>query len=407
MSGPAATHSQTAPLRVAFVIRELPLGGTTTFCLFLGAALRARGVDARVFSFFAHNPLRREFEEARIPLHLEDAKHGIYEDRLVGLYAALRAFAPHAVFAVMGAESFEVLRYVPSGVLRVGMVHDHTEEVYQTVARYLPWMDQITVDCSPCLAETRRRFADKPSANLLLGVRLAPGRRLRAAHPDAPLRLLYFGRLQESQKRVRLFPAIWRELKRRGLRFQWTIHGEGPEKPWLAEQLAEPLAKGEVVFSAPVLHDLLPEVIRAHDLFLLTSAHEGGPQTLLEAMGYGLVPVCSDIPCLVRDVVRPETGFKVSLGDVAAYGDAVEQLDKDRGRLEAMSAAAVLAVEAEFTDQALGERYLTWLRERLPAATPAEWPERIEPQAVLNFGSPWRFAAFTRPARRLWKRLRH
>jgi glycosyltransferase involved in cell wall biosynthesis len=406
MSGPVVSHSQAAPLRIAFTIRELPFGGTTTFCLFLGAALRERGVDVRVFSFFAHNPLGQEFEQAGIPLHLADGAHDIYEDRLTGIYAALRAFKPQAVFAVMGAESFEVLRYLPSGVLRAGMVHDHTEEVYQTVARYLSWMDQITVDCSPCLAETRQRFPGKPSTNLQLGVRLLSGRRLRTANPDAPLRLLYFGRLQESQKRVRLFPAIWRELKRRGLRFQWTIHGEGPEKPWLTEQLAEPLATGEVVFSPPVKHDALPDIIRAHDVFLLTSAHEGGPQTLLEAMGYGLVPVCSDIPCLVQDLVRPDTGFRVAVGDVAAYGDAVEQLDQDRRQLEVMSTAALRAVETDFTDQALGDRYLTWLRERLPSTASPEWPARIEPQAVLDFGSPLRFAAFTRPARRLWKRLR-
>lgn len=405
MSGSHPSPSQNGPLRAAFVTRELPFGGTTTFCLFLGGALRGRGVDARLFSFFAHNPMRQEFEQAGVPLHLEDGGRDIYEDRLEHIHAALRQFQPHAVFAVLGAESFEMLRYVPPGVLRVGMVHDHTELLYRTVETYKPWLDHITTDCSPCLSEVRRRLPAVPSSNLLLGVRLQTGCPLRAANPDGPIRLLYFGRLQESQKRVRLFPDVWRELKRRGSRFRWTIHGEGPEKAWLAEQLAEPLASGEVIFSAPVAHDRLADIIRAHDVYLLTSAHEGGPQTLLEAMGHGLVPVCSDIPSLVQDVVHSEVGFRVALGDVAAYADAIEQLDRDRARLEAMSMAAARAVEAEFTDQALGERYLAFLRERTRLGAPPEWPARIEPHPILAAEAPLRFMPAARPLRRWFKRL--
>ena len=56
------------------------------------------------------------------------------------------------------------------------------------------------------------------------------------------------GRLYHEQKRVRLFPEIWRQLCAAGIPFSWTIAGEGPEQPWLEQTLVSSNPAQKAVF---------------------------------------------------------------------------------------------------------------------------------------------------------------
>src|SRR5437870_11685108 len=132
-------------MRVAFLTGGLPLGGSTMFILNLASALRALGLPAEVFSFSATNPLANEFSEAGVPVHLEDEKRLIYEDRVQLLYQALRIFDPTVVMSVLSVESYEMLRYLPSGVLRVGVILDMALRPQVFVPRYSYTMDHIVV----------------------------------------------------------------------------------------------------------------------------------------------------------------------------------------------------------------------------------------------------------------------
>ena len=390
--------------RVAIVSEGLPFGGTTTLSLFLASGLRQLGVSAMVFNLTDEHPLKADFERLEIPVHAETRAGRIFEDRLVSVLRALGQFQPTAVLAFLSSGSFETLRYVPDGVLRVGTIHDHHELVYRLVHNYLPWTDQLTVGSRIELERAREEYPDTPCHHLLYGIPIDAARPMRQSKPDHPLRILFFGRFQQSQKQVRIFPAIWRELKKRNVNFRWTIHGEGPEEPFLRNALKPGVDSGEIHFSAPVPHDQLKQIIAEHDIYLLTSAHEGGPLTLLEAMVQGLVPVCGDIPCLVQDILGPENGLRVSFDQPAAYADAIADLAKDRTRLDAMSAAAIRTVETECSDIALAQRYLDFLADAQPENRVATWPKQIRPQPIVA-ANPLKFHPLLRPFRRLAKRL--
>src|SRR5437588_8648850 len=132
-------------MRVAFLTGGLPLGGSTMFILNLASALRALGLPAEVFSFSAGNPLANEFSEAGVPVHLEDEKRLIYEDRVQLLYQALREFDPTVVMSVLSVESYEMLRYLPSGVLPVGVILDIELRPRVFVPRSSRVMDHVVV----------------------------------------------------------------------------------------------------------------------------------------------------------------------------------------------------------------------------------------------------------------------
>ncbi|MFT4589134.1 MAG: colanic acid/amylovoran biosynthesis glycosyltransferase [Candidatus Binatia bacterium] len=391
--------------RVAIVSEGLPFGGTTTLSLFLASGLRRLGAPVKVFSFTDEHPLKADFERQSIAVHTEPHQGRIYEDRLAGVYRSLAEFEPTAVLAFLSACSFETLRYVPKGVLRIGTIHDHHEAVYRLVGDYIPWIDQITVGCSAELDRAKTIYSETPSHHLTYGIPIDPNRPMRQSQLDEPIRILYFGRLQQSQKQVRIFPEIWRELKRRNVNFRWTIHGDGPEKDFLREQLKEGVNAGEVRFSVPVPYDELKNIIGQHDIYLLTSAHEGGPLTLLEAMAQGLVPVCGDIPCIVQDAVNSKNGIRVPFDDPTAYADAIATLACDRQRTDDLSAEAVRTAETDHSEIALAQRYLDFLADTQPELASPAWPDKIVPKPIVS-ASPLKFHPLVRPLRRLAKRLK-
>jgi glycosyltransferase involved in cell wall biosynthesis len=403
LAEPLKQTASMAQTKIALVAGGLPFGGTTTFCMFLGKGLHELGLPVTVFSFSSQNPLQKDFEAVGVPVHREHEQRLIFEDRMVRVYDAIRSFQPSVVFSVIGAEGLELFRYLPPGVFRVAMIHDHYPPLYDELPVYRPYYDHVVAVAANIEAHIHQHYPETPCNYLRHGVFLNPPEKIRAANADRPLKIIYFGRLEHSAKRVRIFPQIWSELKRAGIPFQWTIHGTGPDEPFLREQLADAEQSGEVIFSKPVPHDQLGEIIRQHDIYLLASVHEAGPLTLLEAMGYGLVPVCADIPCLLQEVIAPNNGFKIKPDDASAYASAIGQLHHDREKLEAFSKAARFTVETGFSERAMAQRYLEFIHTNTPAHPSVAWPRQINVKPMLRTANPIMSSRPFRSLRRLVK----
>ena len=92
------------------------------------------------------------------------------------------------------------------------------------------------------------------------------------------------------------------------------------------------------------------ECFRAADLFVLPSAREGLPVTLLEAMACGLPAVVSRLPGATDWVVEDgRTGVLVTPGDVAGFAQAITGVLADPARAAEMGHRARQRVEQEFS----------------------------------------------------------
>jgi len=392
-------------MRVALVNTSLPFGGTTTFSLFLALGLRELGVSVRIFSLGRDHPMESEFDRLDVPVYRCDDRKLIFEDRLADVLGQLRAYAPSCVIAGLGPPAFEILRYVPDGIFRIGMLQDHHSGVYKLVQTYRPYVDHFAAVSRTIKVEVAEKYPEVSCRYLPYGIRMG-NTECRSSKANQPIKILYFGRLYQTQKQVRMFPEIWRALREQGIPFQWTILGEGPEEPFLRKELVEGVQAGEIVFSSPI-HDRreLSHVVAAHDIFLLCSAHEGLPLALLEAMGHGLVPVCGDIPSLAQGAISADNGFLVPQGDPGAYARAIGDLHRDRPLLERMSARSKVIFDQEYTHVAMARRYLELMETDAPREAIA-WPAASFPQPPLGMEKALYMNPKLLPLRRLYKRLR-
>ncbi|MGO8674853.1 MAG: glycosyltransferase family 4 protein [Limisphaerales bacterium] len=394
------------PHRVALVTGVLDLGGTTTFLCNLAGELIRRNLHAEVFSFEQDNPLAGDFARLKIPVFTTDQRRMIFEDRLRCILRELARFGPTSVVANLSATSFEALRYVPPGVFRIGMAQSHDAGVYRTVRAYAPHVDAMGA-VSTTIRETLAglpEFARVSVHYLPYGVPMPAPETLAARDPHAPLRILYLGRVQHEQKRVRLFPQILQTLAASGIPFHWTIAGDGPERAFLQAAMKSPSQAQTVSFPGKIPYDGVPRVLSEHNLFLLASDYEGLPLSLLEAMARGLVPVVSDLPSGVCEVVDAATGRLVPPANVSGYAEAILWLHSHREEMERLSRNAREAVRHKFSAAAMADRWLGVL-DAAPSQ-PVSWPGRQKIKPILLAANPWRFSPPARLARRWLLRLR-
>ena len=391
-----------SPARVALVSGALDLGGSTTFLCNLGGELVRRGCAVQVLSFERENPLASDFTRLGVPVIALDGRRTIYEDRLRLILDELRRFQPTAALANLSATSFEVLRYVPPGVFRLGVAHADHAPVYEIIRHYASCLDLLAVVSE----EIRRKmdqlpeFARVPVRYLPLGVPMPEGNPAAARDVMAPLRILYLGRVDREQKRVHLFPSIFEKLQSSGIPFHWTIAGEGGERKSLEQFMKSSRSDQTISFTGTIAYADVPHLLSEHDVFLLVSDYEGLPLTLLEAMGCGLVPVVSDLPSGIRELVDQDTGRRVAPDNLAGYAEAILWLHEHRQEKQRLSANARERVRRDFSVAAMTDRWLAALPP--PPASEIRWPDRWQPKPILAAPNPWRFSPPARVLRRLW-----
>jgi glycosyltransferase involved in cell wall biosynthesis len=362
-------------LRIAFVTYELVHGGSLTFLINIGREFRRHKITHCIISLHPRHPLERDFADAGVETLRPGSPPRSYEDGIAFGLEQLRAFNPTHIVGCLGPQSLEILRYVPNGISRLGIVQTDDLPVYRILASYAPFLDAtVGVSQHSCdVLATYPQLKSKPIYYQPYGTPIAEGLTRPSTEQAQPIRITYVGRLVREQKRVHVFPQILQGLMNSGRPFVWTVAGEGPQLAWLQKNLRTSLPQQRVSFTGQVPYDRIPELMLNSDILLLPSEYEGLPLVLLEAMAQGVVPVVSDLPSGMREIVNNETGILVNPEDIDGYAKAILQLDLDRKDLATKSRAARQAARNGFSCEAMAERWLQMFAE-LPSA-PTHWPE--------------------------------
>lgn len=179
-----------------------------------------------------------------------------------------------------------------------------------------------------------------------------------APGPDAPSQrepvILCVARLAQDKDHLTLFRAF-EEVLRVVPEARLRIVGDGPEQE-LLRQWADSRAAGSRVDFFPGGPDMREHYAAAR-IFALSSAREGQPNVVLEAMACGL-PVCATsvggIPRLVNENVN---GLLSPAGDVARLARNCVDLLSDPQRSDALGRAGRAKVERDFAFTAMVEAH--------------------------------------------------
>ncbi|MBW8010819.1 MAG: glycosyltransferase family 4 protein [Chloroflexi bacterium] len=236
----------------------------------------------------------------------------------------------------------------PEEVIIVGTLHNndqHQHNYVSALGKYWNAVVAVSGEIAKQVVAHNPGLEDRV-VTIPNGVMIPSNLPLRARKENAPLRIVYAGRLVQHQKRIHDLPKIVSALVERGVPLELTIIGGDPPQ-LLLDESSEYTKQKKVRFTGALPNSEVIEIFSKSDAFILTSEFEGLPLSLLEAMGQGCVPVVTDIPSGIPEVVIDgENGFLIPVGDIDTFASRLSRLQNDPSFRREMSKKAYQKVHA-------------------------------------------------------------
>jgi len=175
---------------------------------------------------------------------------------------------------------------------------------------------------------------------------------VQATVPEKEKRILWLGRVSHEQKQAGLALDVWSRLC--GLLPDWDLDivGEGPALAELKHRVEKDKLE-RIEFHGRQMPD---EFYRRSALFFMTSAFEGFPNTLVEAMSYGCVPVIFDSYPVASWIIKDqENGLLVPPFDVEEMTNGLRELAESADRQ--IWAERALAGVRQFRIDQVGQKW--------------------------------------------------
>jgi len=185
---------------------------------------------------------------------------------------------------------------------------------------------------------------------------------LRADVPASPpnAMVLAVGR-HVAQKGFDLLLPAWAIVAKKVPLVRLRVIGDGPLRAG-HERLAQELGvAGRVEWVAPTAH--IEAHYREAAVFVLSSRYEGMPIVLLEAQALGVPVVAFDCPTGPAEIITPDTGRLVPLGDVNALAAALIELLSSTELRATMGQAAIVRSRECFSPQQHEQQWAALVRE--------------------------------------------
>ena len=363
MSARAVTH----------VVENLERGGLERTVIDLARTQASRGMRCQVICLFQRGALAGELDAAGIAVHACGKRHGLDLRALADLRRHLVAHAGGVVHTHNASAHYHaVLASAGLGLRVVNTRHgmgaldaaSRREQLYRLALR------RTAAVATVCEAARRElaQSAQWPRATRLVAVpngidvdrfaaRDEGARERLAASLGLPSRTRIVGtvgRLNPVKDHAGLLQAF-EQLLRTVPDVALVLVGDGALRADLASRAAVPALAGRV----HLLGDRgdVAELLRAFDLFVLSSRSEGHSIALLEACASALPIVATEVGGNAEIVHAGSNGLLVPPGDPAALAQALQALLADPARALAMGRAGHERVRREGSLAAMADRY--------------------------------------------------
>jgi glycosyltransferase involved in cell wall biosynthesis len=362
-------------MRLLYVITQPGYGGAQVHVLSLVRQAQARGWPVMVLTAGA-GWLTERLSEIGVDFQLVSGlanprRPSGWRGYRTALKQAVAEFKPDVVH-FHGLNSFLglwFLRHLPQprtiatvhgwSISVAGATSRFSQFVYQAAMRWLlPLADCVVYVCKRDQAHGVRWGFSRRSRSAVVYNGVPPTAaadrakaRERLGLPSGAFVVGTVGRLV-YQKNLDLLLAVAARPELADAHF--VIVGDGPERNRLESQARElglVPKRCRLVGAYPAA-----QVLRAFDVFVLTSSHEAFPYTVLEAAQAGVPVVATAVGGVGEFVEDGVTGRLVPSGDAGAFAKALVELQGDSILADRLAAAALDRVNRDFTEAAMFDR---------------------------------------------------
>ena len=368
-----------APNYVLQIVPSLETGGAEKMVVHLCLALRRIGIQTGVVSFFnvPGSQLERALKSNGVPVWSLGKHIGPDLTTIVNLRKLFLALQPEVIHTHLSA-----LRYAIAGTIGIA----HCPRIVHTIHRVatrdsafgLRWLQRwclrrsfAVVAVSEEVARSCARAYVKPPVSVipngipdhgvLPGYTRARTRQALRIPPDSFL-FCCVANLRAVKNHKTLLNAFARLARETGAHL--LLAGDGELRSGL-EALSRALKIEEQTHFLGERDDIT-EILTASDAFVLPSASEGTPLSVLEAMRAGLPVIATlvgGLPELVRD---GSEGLLVPAGNIQALQDAMARMISDGDIRRSMARAAKQRAVARFDSSVMARSYLSIYERRIP-----------------------------------------
>lgn len=226
----------------------------------------------------------------------------------------------------------------------------YVEQTPEVVLRDARFRTTCTEAAAAFLA---KRLPDYPFHVVRHGIEAQVCRAPHDSPPSEPLRLLAVGRMVEKKGFIHLVRACG-ILAQRGVPFECTFAGDGPERPGLKSESKRSGLESRIRFAGFVDSAEVARLLAEADVLVAPSViardgdRDGVPNVILEAMAAGVAVVACDAGALQEAVTHEETGLLVPPGDPDVLAQAIARLHGNPALRRALSQAAWRRIKGEF-----------------------------------------------------------
>lgn len=366
-----------APIRLAFFIDDLGIGGTQTWLTLLARALATRGFEMRVYCMraIAHpENLRRLRACATVEVIGEARLRAVVG--LAHLARALKRWPADVVQTAlptsdMVGRSLARLAGVPAVFSSVrGRGVDKPAWQRWLDRRTARWAHAVVFNNPDGVQDALEREGIRPHQVVYIpnGIEVAaaqrPPREVRGELQTPPEATVVgtVARLHPSKSQEDLLRAFAIVRQRVPDAVLWLV-GDGERRAAL-EREARRLGIVERVRMPGARLDVR-DVLEAMDVFALPSRWEGMPNSLMEAMAAGRPVVASDIDGIRELIQHGETGWRVPPGNPDALAQTLLEVLADRPRAARVGRAARACIQERFSLDRMADAFARLYREGL------------------------------------------
>ena len=283
------------------------------------------------------------------------------EQRTKALIDRIESISPDLILCHARGDPVDLnaVRYLPSSIPRILVVHGSTLAVYRSASALRDHVN-VAVAISPRIQQDLTSgygFRD-------LKLRLIPhgiDTTTFASMPlrdnkSGPIRILSHGRL-DRDKGVFLLPNILAELTKHSADWLCTVSGDGPDREELQRKFARVGLSDRIRFTGWTSSKDVPQLMNQNDVFVFPTKFEGYPLALIEAMAGGCAPVASRLTGITDWVIEEgANGFLFPVGNIALAAKCLLDLANNRSKLTVLRIRA-RDTAAHFSLEAMSAQY--------------------------------------------------